>query len=215
MGKPAVPIPWSDLTNICERLRSDGQWRDLLILTIPRVSGFRVSDWSDICWHDILNDDGTPRDLLFIKQKKTSSFRTTPFSDQTKEIICTIRDNMIPYWNDPDNPKADGVPSWLRKRLFPTKNGKERAAITGNGMNYIIKKIFQRYGHPNWEDYSSHSLRKAYSIRLFNSYAEHDGADKALIYVQHILGHRSALTTMKYLGIWQMNMAKAPQFLDL
>lgn len=169
-------LPWSEAMQLVKKTFRDGRYRDSLLLATGFMTGLRISDILRLTFSDILNGD-----MLIINEKKTSKRREIPLSKDYKKHV-------------EDCFKALGL-SDASKPMFQSYQG---SVITIQMVNKILHGLKDRY-HLSIEHFTSHSLRKTFARRIYDTAKDRE---YALIKLGSVLGHSNNVSiTRRYLGI--------------
>ena len=168
-------LNWSEAMQLVKKLYRDGRYRDSLLLATGFMTGLRISDILRLTFADILNGD-----MLIINEKKTGKRREIPLS---KDYQKHVEDCF----------KAMGE-SDTTKPMFQSYQG---SVITIQMVNKILHGLKDRY-NLSIEHFTSHSLRKTFARRIYDTAKDRE---YALIKLSSVLGHSNASITRRYLGI--------------
>lgn len=154
-----------------------------MLVVIPGSTAFRYSDWSKLTWSDILGQ----KQLVVKNEKKTGKRRSVAIADQVQEMAAFAFEKI----------KSQTAPShhagMMKRPIF--SGLRHNQALSNAGVKHALEALAKAADVPL--PVSSHSLRKAWGIRMF----ELQGADfRALLAVQKWFGHASFETTLCYLG---------------
>jgi integrase len=168
-------LQWSEAMMLVKKLYRDGRYRDSLLLATGFMTGLRISDILRLTFADILNGD-----MLIINEKKTGKRREIPLSiDYQKHVEDCF--------------KALGL-SDTSKPMFQSYQG---SVITIQMVNKILHGLKDRY-NLNVEHFTSHSLRKTFARRIYDTAKDRE---YALIKLSSVLAHHNISITRRYLGI--------------
>ena len=168
-------LPWSEAMQLVKKLYRDGRYRDSLLLATGFMTGLRISDILRLTYADILDGD-----LLIINEKKTGKRREIPMSIDYKRHV-------------EDCFKALG----LSDTSMPMFRSYQGSVITIQMVNKILHGLKDRY-NLSIEHFTSHSLRKSFSRRIYDTAKDRE---YALIKLSSVLGHSNVSITRRYLGI--------------
>lgn len=168
-------LPWSEAMQLVKKLYRDGRYRDSLLLATGFMTGLRISDILRLTFAEILDGD-----LLIINEKKTGKRREIPLSIDYQRHV-------------EDCFKALGL-SDASKPMFRSYQG---SVITIQMVNKILHGLKDRY-NLSIEHFTSHSLRKSFSRRIYDTAKDRE---YALIKLSSVLGHSNVSITRRYLGI--------------
>ena len=168
-------LPWSEAMQLVKKLYRDGRYRDSLLLATGFMTGLRISDILRLTYADLLDGD-----LLIINEKKTGKRREIPMSIDYKRHV-------------EDCFKALG----LSDASMPMFRSYQGSVITIQMVNKILHGLKDRY-NLSIEHFTSHSLRKSFSRRIYDTAKDRE---YALIKLSSVLGHSNVSITRRYLGI--------------
>jgi integrase len=181
-------LQWSEAMMLVKKLYRDGRYRDSLLLATGFMTGLRISDILRLTFADILNGD-----MLIINEKKTSKRREIPLSKDYKKHV-------------EDCFKALGL-SDTSKPMFQSYQG---SVITIQMVNKILHGLKDRY-NLSIEHFTSHSLRKTFARRIYDTAKDRE---YALIKLSQVLGHNNISVSRKYLGIKRSEILSCYSVLD-
>ena len=168
-------LQWSEAMMLVKKLYRDGRYRESMLVATGFMTGLRISDILRLTFADILNGD-----MLVINEKKTGKRREIPLSIDYKKHIA-------------DCFNALGL-SDASKPMFQSYQG---SVITIQMVNKILHGLKDRY-NLSIEHFSSHSLRKTFGRRIYDTAKDRE---YALIKLSSVLGHSNCAITRRYLGI--------------
>lgn len=168
-------LQWSEAMMLVKKLYRDNRFRDSMLVATGFMTGLRISDILRLTFADILNGD-----MLIINEKKTGKRREIPLSiDYQKHIADCF--------------KALGL-SDSTKPMFLSYQG---SVITVQMVNKTLHGLKECY-HLSIDHFSSHSLRKTFGRRIYDTAKDRE---YALIKLSSVLGHSNCAITRRYLGI--------------
>ena len=168
-------LHWNEAMMLVKKLYRDGRYRDSILVATGFMTGLRISDILRLTFTDILNDD-----MLIINEKKTGKRREIPLSIDYKKHV-------------EDCFKALGL-SDTTKPMFLSYQG---SVITVQMVNKTLHGLKERY-NLSIDHFSSHSLRKTFARRIYDTAKDRE---YALIKLSQVLGHSNLSISRKYLGI--------------
>lgn len=161
--------------------------RNKMLFVIGINIGVRASDLRLLTWNFFFekNLDGSLRfrksyNLRPKKTQKTGKYVNLYFNDAVKKIIS---------WYVEQYPIEN-----INDYMFKSRVGD--GPITVNAMWRVIKDAAKEAGIK--QNIGSHSMRKAWSRRLYDNAKD---KSQAVVLLQTILNHSSASVTLKYIGI--------------
>lgn len=168
-------LQWSEAMMLVKKLYRDGRYRDSLLLATGFMTGLRISDILRLTFSDILEGE-----MLIINEKKTGKRREIPLSIDYKKHV-------------EDCFKALGL-SDTSKPMFLSYQG---SVITIQMVNKTLHGLKERY-NLSVEHFTSHSLRKTFARRIYDTAKDRE---YALIKLSSVLGHSNSAITRRYLSI--------------
>ena len=168
-------LPWSEAMQLVKKLYRDGRYRDSILVATGFMTGLRISDILRLTFADILDGE-----MLIINEKKTGKRREIPLSIDYKKHV-------------EDCFKALGL-SDTSKPMFLSYQG---SVITIQMVNKTLHGLKDRY-NLSVEHFTSHSLRKTFARRIYDTAKDRE---YALIKLSSVLGHSNVSITRRYLGI--------------
>lgn len=168
-------LQWTEAMTLVKKMYRDGFYRDSILIATGCMTGLRISDILRLTYADILDND-----ILTINEKKTGKRREIPLRVDYKKHV-------------EDCFKAMGL-SDTSKPMFQSYQG---SVITIQMVNKILHGLKDRY-NLSIEHFTSHSLRKTFARRIYDTAKDRE---YALIKLSQVLGHSSPSISRKYLGI--------------
>ena len=168
-------LQWNEAMMLVKKLYRDGRYRDSMMVATGFMTGLRISDILRLTYADILDND-----ILIINEKKTGKRREIPLSKDYKKHV-------------EDCFKAMGL-SDTAKPMFLSYQG---SIITIQMVNKTLHGLKDHY-NLSVENFSSHSLRKTFARRIYDTAKDRE---YALIKLSSVLGHSNVSITRRYLGI--------------
>jgi len=189
-SKVSEAVAWTDFIRIQEELLAAKKWQELLCWVIGGYTAFRVSDFCQLTWGEIMGDEKI-NDALEVEERKkrwmSQSARKVVFGEEAKALIEECRKHLNPQYR----------PDFY---LFRHTRGPKGAipAMTRSSINKMLTRVAKQYDLH--QQVSPHSLRKCCALRVWQMLG---GTDQALMYVSMMLCHKDVETTRRYLGITQ------------
>lgn len=173
------PIRDKDLIRECLIYLDNKNPRNKILFGIGIYTGLRVSDILSLRVKDVYN-----KSRIQVKQKKTGNYVYIPINLELKRMIKIYVDGNLlqPY-----------------EFLIRSRNGLNKA-ITRNQAYNILNEMALNLGI---ENVGTHTMRKTAGFHLY--YAS--GKDIGL--VMQILGQRDQGSTLRYIGITDMDIEKS------
>lgn len=182
--KGTRPLDNAEIRRVAEAF--DGKFairnRNLFMLGVS--VGGRISELLALKVSDVWQNNKPVTDLLFdlhiVKGGEIS--RAVPVNTDGREAI----DELI-AWQFEQYGNID-----VTRPLFPSRNRKGRRPMTRKAAHDVLKCAFEAAGLNG--KLGTHSLRKSYAQRLYEQTND-------IYAVQEMLGHKSVITTQRYLGV--------------
>ena len=160
--------------------------------------GGRISELLALKVSDVWQNNKPVKDLLFdlsiVKGREVS--RAVPVNIDGRHAI----ENLI-AWHT--NLFGDITPT---RPLFPSRKGQGSKAMTRIGAHDALKIVFEAAGLNG--KLGTHSLRKSYAQRLYEQTND-------IYAVQEMLGHKSVVTTQRYLGVNYASVRDASEAMSI
>ena len=160
--------------------------------------GGRISELLALKVNDVWQNDKPIKDLLFdlniVKGREVS--RAVPVNIDGRQAIT----NLIAWHTD----LFRGIDP--ARPLFPSRKGKGSKAMTRIAAHDALKIAFEAAGLNG--KLGTHSLRKSYAQRLYEQTND-------IYAVQEMLGHKSVVTTQRYLGVNYASVRDASEAMSI
>lgn len=183
-------IEWNTAVNLVHRLFRDGDYRMSLLIGCGIFFGLRISDLLQLSWEMLLDGDS-----FTITEQKTGKRRTVRINRDFQKHICACRKAM----RVTDN----------ASKCFSNTSGEP---LSVQRVNVLLKQIKVKYGLKTVRNISSHSLRKTFGRKVFESAGEN--ANMALVRLSELFNHSNVAITKIYLGIRQEELLETYDLLD-
>ena len=156
--------------------------RGLFMLGVS--TGGRISELLSLQIGDVYQNRRAVTDLLFDKSivKGGEISRAVPVNSDGRRAISEIID-----WHREQYGKLD-----VKRPVFPSRNGQGEKRMSRRTAHDVLKSAFETAGLNG--KLATHSLRKSFAQRLYDQTGD-------IFTVQEMLGHKSVVTTQKYLGV--------------
>ncbi len=182
-------LEWNTMLNLIRKLYRDGDYRMSLFIGCGCFFGLRVSDLRKLTWSMLLDDD-----KFVINEQKTSKRRVVKINaDFQKHIKQCFEALKISDMND--------------ACFLSRKN----MVMSTQRINVRLKEIKKRY-NVKIDNFSCHSLRKAFGRKIFESSGEN--AQMALVKLSELFNHSSVQITKIYLGLREKELLETYDLLD-
>jgi len=182
-------LDWNIMLNLIRKLFRDGDYRMSLFIGCGCFFGIRVSDLRKLTWSMLLNDD-----KFIINEQKTGKRRVVKINADFQKHIQQCHDAL-----DITN---DNEPCFLSRK---------KVVYSTQRINVLLKEIKKKY-NLKIDNFSCHSLRKAFGRKIFESSGEN--AQMALVKLAELFNHSSVAITKIYLGLRQKELMEAYDLLD-
>ncbi len=171
-------LEFDDFKRLIDGLHANGEYRWELFCLVSCTLALRISDVLNLKWSDLLR-----RDYCMVTEIKTGKIRQIPLEQRNLTRIEELYTLM-------GRPHEDS---------FVFTNPKNGKVYTPQRVNQKLKDIQVRYRLPV-KHFSSHSFRKTFGRRIYNT---HGKSDHSIVLINRAFQHKSIGTTLLYLGIYQ------------
>ena len=171
-------LPWDTATTLVRKLYRDKNYRMSLFIGCGIFFGLRVSDLLRLNWNMLLNNEAK----FVLIEKKTNKRREVKIN---KEFQKHIKDCYQALHIDN-----------MDELCFLSSRGKPYSV---QWINLVFKELKYKYGL-RVEHFSTHSLRKSFGRKVFES---SDNAELALVKLMELFNHSNVSITKRYLGLKQ------------
>ena len=160
--------------------------------------GGRISELLALKVNDVWQNGKPVKDLLFDRNivKGSEVSRAVPVNIDGRQAI----ENLIAWHIEL---YGGIVPT---RPLFPSRNGQGTRAMTRIAAHNALKDAFETAGLNG--KLGTHSLRKSYAQRLYEQTND-------IYAVQEMLGHKSVVTTQRYLGVNYASVRDASEAMSI
>ncbi len=160
--------------------------------------GGRISELLALKVNDVWQNGKPVKDLLFDRNivKGGEISRAVPVNVDGREAI----ENLITWQTE-----LYGNIKPIRP-LFPSRNGQGSQTMTRKAAHDVLKRAFETAGLNG--KLGTHSLRKSYAQRLYEQTND-------IYAVQEMLGHKSVITTQRYLGVNYASVREASEAMSV
>ena len=183
-------IEWNTAVNLVHRLFRDGDYRMSLLIGCGIFFGLRISDLLQLSWEMLLDGDS-----FTITERKTGKRRTVRINRDFQKHIRACHKAM----RITDN----------ASKCFTNAAGEP---LSVQRVNVLLKQIKAKYSLKTVRNISSHSLRKTFGRKVFESAGEN--ANMALVRLSELFNHSNVAITKIYLGIRQEELLETYDLLD-
>ena len=171
-------LHWDSATTLVRKLYRDKNYRISLLIGCGIFFGLRISDLLRLNWNMLLNKEAK----FVMIEKKTGKRREVKINREFQKHIRDCR--MALHIENMDEP------------CFLSTKGKPYSI---QWINLVFKEL-KDYYNLRIEHFSTHSLRKTFGRKVFES---SDNAELALVKLMELFNHSSVSITKRYLGLKQ------------
>lgn len=182
-------LDWNVMLNLIRKLYKDGDYRMSLFIGAGCFFGIRVSDLRKLTWSDLLQDD-----KFVINEQKTGKRRVVKINADFQKHIQLCFDAL----------KISNMDE-------PCFLSRKNMVMTTQRINVRLKDIKKKY-NVKIDNFSCHSLRKAFGRKVFESSGEN--AQMALVKLSELFNHSSVAITKIYLGLREKELLETYDLLD-
>lgn len=182
-------MEWDVMLSLIRKLYRDKNYRMSLLVGCGCFFGLRISDIRSLTWEMLLSDD-----KFVINEKKTGKRRVVKINADFQKHIRQCHDAL--YITN-DNEKCFIS---QKKMVYSTQR-----------INVLLKMIKKQY-NLKIEHFSTHSLRKTFGRKVFESSGEQ--ANIALMRLSELFNHSNVAVTKIYLGIREKELLETYDLLD-
>lgn len=182
-------IEWNTMLNLIRKLYKDGDYTMSLFIGCGCFFGLRVSDLRKLTWKMLLENE-----TFTLTEKKTSKLRTIKVNTDFRYHIEKCKTALC--IEDMDSP------CFLSRK---------KVVLSTQRINVRLKEIKRHY-NLKVENFSCHSLRKAFGRRVFEQSGEN--AQLALVKLSELFNHSSVAITKIYLGLREKELLETYDLLD-
>ena len=182
-------LEWDTMLNLLRKLYRDRDYRMSLFIGCGCFFGLRVSDLRKLTWSMLLNDD-----KFTLTEQKTGKRRVVKINSDFQKHIKQCYEALAVE-------NIDEV-------CFLSRKG---VVMSTQRINVRLKEIKKRY-NIKIDNFSCHSLRKAFGRKVFESSGEN--AQMALVKLSELFNHSSVAITKLYLGLRQQELLETYDLLD-
>lgn len=194
--KGTRPLSTDEIIAVSNQFTGTYEVRNRSLFMLGVSVGGRISELLALTIGDVYQNGQAVSDLLFqknvVKGKETA--RMIPCNEDGRQAISfLIQWHKEQFFNlDPKRP------------LFISRKGNK--AISRVQGHRILEKAFQAAGLNG--KLATHSMRKTYAQRMYDATGD-------IHLVKECLGHKSVVTTQKYLGVSYSKMQAASRAIEL
>ena len=182
-------LQWDTMLNLIRRLYRDGDYRMSLFIGAGCFFGLRVSDLRKLTWSMLLDDD-----KFVLNEQKTGKRRVIKINTDFQNNIRMCYEALK-----------------IQDMEEPCFLSRKRQVYSTQRINVKLKEIKRKY-NIKIENFSCHSLRKAFGRKVFESSGEN--AQMALEKLSELFNHSSVAITKIYLGLREQELLETYDLLD-
>ena len=171
-------LHWDSATTLVRKLYRDRNYRISLLIGCGIFFGLRISDLLRLNWNMLLNKEAK----FIMIEKKTGKRREVKINREFQKHIRDCRAAL--HIENMDEP------------CFLSTKGKPYSV---QWINIVFKEL-KDYYNLKIDHFSTHSLRKTFGRKVFES---SDNAELALVKLMELFNHSSVSITNRYLGLKQ------------
>ena len=196
--KGTRPLDNAEIRKVAEAFDGVFAVRNRSLFMLGVSVGGRISELLALKVNDVWQNDKPVKDLLFdlsiVKGGEVS--RAVPVNTDGRQAI----ENLIAW-----HTQLFGDIT-LTRPLFPSRKGQGLKAMTRIAAHDALKIAFEAAGLNG--KLGTHSLRKSYAQRLYEQTND-------IYAVQEMLGHKSVVTTQRYLGVNYASVRDASEAMSI
>lgn len=196
--KGTRPLDNAEIRKISEVFEGTFAVRNRSLFMLGVSVGGRISELIALKVNDVWQNGKPVADLLFDRNivKGGEVSRAVPVNVDGRQAIEDLIAWHLEVYEDVD-PK---------RPLFPSRKGKGLKAMTRIAAHNALKEAFEAAGLNG--KLGTHSLRKSYAQRLYEQTND-------IYAVQEMLGHKSVVTTQRYLGVNYASVRDASEAMSI
>lgn len=182
-------MEWDVMLSLIRKLYRDKNYRMSLLIGCGCFFGLRISDILTLTWEMLLSDD-----KFILNERKTGKRRVVKINTDFQKHIRQCHDAL--------HIADDGEKCFIsqKKMIYSTQR-----------INILLKMIKKQY-NLKIEHFSTHSLRKTFGRKVFESSGEN--ANIALARLSELFNHSNTNITKIYLGIREQELLETYDLLD-
>ena len=182
-------LGWDTAMSLIRKLFKDRNYRVSLLIGCGCFFGLRISDILTLTWEMLLSDN-----KFVLNEKKTGKRRVVKINADFQKHIWQCHDAL--------KISNNGEKCFIsqKKMVYSTQR-----------INVLLKMIKKQY-NLKIEHFSTHSLRKTFGRKVFESSGEQ--ANIALMRLSELFNHSNVAVTKIYLGIREKELLETYDLLD-
>ena len=182
-------LEWNAMLSLIRKLYRDGDYIMSLFIGCGCFFGLRVSDLRKLTWRMLLDGD-----RFTLIEQKTNKRRVV-------KVNADFKHHIEKCWIAINGENLDAPCFLSRKGLV----------MCTQRINVRLKEIKRKY-NVKVDNFSCHSLRKAFGRRVFEQSGEN--AQLALVKLSELFNHSSVSITKIYLGLREKELLETYDLLD-
>ena len=192
------PLDNAEIRKISESFDGTFAVRNRSLFMLGVSVGGRISELIALKVNDVWQNEKSVKDLLFDRSivKGGEVSRAVPVNIDGRQAI----ENLIAW-----HAELYGSVNPTRP-LFPSRNKQGWKSVTRIAAHNALKEAFEAAGLNG--KLGTHSLRKSYAQRLYEQTND-------IYAVQEMLGHKSVVTTQRYLGVNYASVRDASEAMSI
>lgn len=196
--KGTRPLENTEIRKVSEAFEGTYAIRNRCLFMLGVSVGGRISELLALKVNDVWQNNKPVKDLLFDRNivKGGEVSRAVPVNIDGRQAI----EDLIAWHTELyGNLEA-------KRPLFPSRKGQGLQPMTRISAHRALKPAFEAAGLNG--KLSTHSLRKSYAQRLYEQTND-------IYAVQEMLGHKSVVTTQRYLGVNYASVRDASEAMSI
>lgn len=196
--KGTRPLDNAEIRKVSEAFEGTFAIRNRNLFMLGVSVGGRISELLALKVGDVWQNNKPVKDLLFDRSivKGGEVSRAVPVNMDGREAIEALIAWHSELFRDVDP----------NRPLFPSRKGKGQKAMSRIAAHDVLKPAFEAAGLNG--KLGTHSLRKSYAQRLYEQTSD-------IYAVQEMLGHKSVVTTQRYLGVNYAGVREASEAMSI
>ena len=182
-------LNWDVATNLIRKLYKDGDYRMSVFIGAGIFFGLRVSDIRQLTWAMLLDDE-----RFILTEQKTGKRREVLINKDFQKHVQKCFDALQ-----------------IENKEEPFLVSQKRMVFSTQRLNVKLKEIKKKY-KLKIDNFSCHSLRKAFGRRIFEQSGEN--AQLALVKLSELFNHSNVAVTKVYLGLRQQEILESYSLLQ-
>ena len=196
--KGTRPLDNTEIRKVSEAFDGTFAVRNRSLFMLGVSVGGRISELIALKVNDVWQNGKPVSDLLFDRSivKGGEVSRAVPVNVDGRQAI----EDLVAWHRDLYG-NVDAA-----RPLFPSRNGQGSQMMTRKAAHDVLKAAFEAAGLNG--KLGTHSLRKSYAQRLYEQTND-------IYAVQEMLGHKSVVTTQRYLGVNYASVREASEAMSI